>query len=115
MKSIPGYSNYKVASNGEIWVFINGKSLHTLTPQKNNWGYLRIRLSSDLGKWRFILVHRLVAEAYLPNIDMLPEVNHKDGDKLNNDVSNLEWCTSSQNRIHQHALKKKALDIGAMV
>jgi hypothetical protein len=46
-------------------------------------------------------LHRLVAEAFLPNPDGLPEVNHKDGDKSNNAVSNLEWMTSSQNRFHR--------------
>ena len=46
------------------------------------------------------LAHRVVAELFIPNPHNLPEVNHKDGNKLNNNVSNLEWCTTRQNQIH---------------
>ena len=52
------------------------------------------------GKTKLFRVHRLVAETFIPNPNNLPEVNHKDGDKLNNNVKNLEWCTNLENMRH---------------
>lgn len=57
---------------------------------------------------RGVRVHRLVAMAFLPNPDNLPEVNHKDGDKGNNDVSNLEWISRHGNMQHAATLREKA-------
>lgn len=59
-------------------------------------GYCRVALSKN-GKKKHILVHRLVAKAFIPNPDNLPEVNHKDENKENNYVDNLEWCTPKYN------------------
>lgn len=67
-----------------------------LKPYKNHDGYLMIDLRSP-GKRKSISVHRLVAQAFIPNPDNLPEVNHKDEDKTNNCVDNLEWCTTQYN------------------
>ena len=58
--------------------------------------YLRSNLWKD-GKYKTFSIHRLVAEAFLPNPNNFPVVNHKDGNKLNNRVDNLEWCTQSYN------------------
>ena len=62
-------------------------------------GYLYCSLSRE-GRDRRFAVHRLVAKAFLPNPDNKPEVNHKDGNKHNNHVWNLEWCTRSENQRH---------------
>lgn len=64
-------------------------------------GYKRIHVSHHGIQFKF-LVHRLVAETFIPNPDNLPCVNHKDGNKLNNSVDNLEWCTFSRNNKHAY-------------
>lgn len=61
-----------------------------------NSGYLKIQFSMN-GKRINKLVHRLVAQAFIPNPNDLPEVNHKDGDRMNNNVDNIEWCTHEEN------------------
>lgn len=72
-----------------------------LKPAKNNRGYLRVGLCYK-GKVRYDSVHRLVAETFIPNPKKLPEVNHIDGDKLNNKVENLEWVTKGENQSHAY-------------
>ena len=67
-----------------------------LNARDNGKGYLRVRLWKD-GKVEKCRINRLVAMAFIPNPDNLPEVNHKDEDKTNNCVENLEWCDSSYN------------------
>ena len=62
-------------------------------------GYCRVHISHKGVQYKF-LVHRLVAEAFILNPKRLPEINHIDGNKQNNSVDNLEWCTRSQNTSH---------------
>lgn len=71
-------------------------------------GYLGIKVgttqgSRNVAKFHHLRLHRLVAMAFIPNSDNLPEVNHKDGNKHNNCVTNLEWCTNLQNMRHAWA------------
>jgi hypothetical protein len=102
-KDIQGYEGiYQISNLGRI------KSLHRdytngriLNPAKNNRGYLRLGLSGN-GKVRYDSVHRLVAETFIPNPKNLPEVNHIDGNKLNNRVENLEWVTKGENQAHAY-------------
>ena len=62
-------------------------------------GYLAVSLTK-LGKQKVFYIHKLVAEAFIPNPDNLPQVNHIDGNKKNNKVSNLEWCDNAYNQKH---------------
>lgn len=72
-------------------------------------GYFRTSLAKD-GVNKTVKVHRLVAEAFIPNPSNLPEVNHIDGNKQNNCVENLEWCTRSENLKHAVKIGLKRLD-----
>ena len=98
---MPGieYLGYRIYPDGRIW----GKHRRLLKPALNGSGYPFVLLY-DKGKRKTWLVHRLVATLFLPNPDKLPEVNHVDGNKENNHVSNLCWCSSSEN--HKHAYRK---------
>lgn len=93
-KDIPGYEGlYRISNTGRVLVLASGEFL---TQRKNKDGYLRVKLWAN-GKRRFMYVQRLVAVAFVPNPDKLPEVNHKDERKNNNCAENLEWCTHHYN------------------
>lgn len=72
---------------------------------KNNSGYLMVRLCKD-GVYEAFLVHRLIAELFITNKDNLPEVNHKDENKWNNHVDNLEWCSRKYNCNYGTAIER---------
>ena len=69
---------------------------------KAKCGYLFVSLTNEKGESKIYRVHRLILEAFTPNHENKPFVNHIDGDKHNNELSNLEWCTSSENMIHAY-------------
>ena len=94
MKDIKGYEGlYAVTSCGKIWSYKNEKFLKPGVYKK---GYLYVNLWKD-GGFKTKQIHRLVAEAYIPNPDNLPQVNHKDENKANNCLQNLEWCDCKYN------------------
>lgn len=98
-KPVVGFEGlYEVSSLGRIRSKRGVKS-----PYENRWGYLQITLYKD-GKPYPKKLHRIVAEAFLDNPSNKREVNHIDGDKLNNTLDNLEWVTSSENKIHAQRL-----------
>ena len=88
---------YEVTEDG--LVYSNVGTRKALVGKTTREGYRMVVLTVD-NKKIYKNVHRLVAENFLPNPENKPEINHKDGDKLNNKVSNLEWCTSSENQEH---------------
>jgi hypothetical protein len=73
-------------------------------------GYLNVKLRKN-GKITTYRVHRLVARAFIPNSDNKPCVNHLDGNKLNNNIENLEWCTYSRNT--RHAIERLGAKMGS--
>lgn len=90
------YKNYIVTKEGSIISRKTGKQIYV---HVNKRGYHFVRLHED-GKGKTHLVHRVVAKLFVPNPDSLPEVNHRDGNKSNNNHWNLEWCTRQQNVDH---------------
>lgn len=94
MKDVKGYEGlYAVTSCGRVWSYRSNKFLKTFV---NNSGYVVVDLCKD-GKRKHLLVHRLLAEAYIPNPENLLFVNHKDEVKTHNWINNLEWCTREYN------------------
>lgn len=109
-KPIKGYEGlYEVSNLGRI------KSLnynHTgkekiLKPTKDRYGYLQVTLCKNNIKKQYT-VHRLVAEAFIDNPDNLPQVNHKDENKQNNNVDNLEWCDAKYNSNYGTGIERRA-------
>lgn len=106
IKEIKGYERYLVSDEGKIYN-LNG---YEIRQRKANNGYLRVNLRKgniEYEKPKTLSVHRLVAEHFLPRVEGKPHVNHKDGNKENNKLSNLEWCTPKENSQHAYKTNKK--------
>lgn len=94
---IHGFSDYLIDTNGNVYSTKSKRFLKCT----NRKGYVKVTLCTN-GVTKDFSLHRLVASTFIPNPNNLPQVNHIDGNKLNNNVSNLEWCTSSQNIKHAY-------------
>jgi len=111
-KDIQGFKGvYKISDSGEVWScdrmctdslgrkrYRKGQKLN---PDVAPNGYYRVTLANK-GKKKQKYLHRLLAEYFIPNPLNLPQVNHKDGNKLNCDLNNLEWVTAQENVIHAY-------------
>lgn len=91
-KNIENYPNYQISNYGNVKNIKNNKILSFEICK----GYKRCHLYSN-SKGKNLLIHCLVAQAFIPNPNNLPQINHKDENKLNNNVDNLEWCTAKYN------------------
>ena len=96
-REIDGYESYMVSNMGNVMNITTGKVLKS---HNNGRGYLHVMLYDKNHKGRTIMVHRLVAKAFIPNPENLPQINHIDECKTNNCVENLEWITSEDNINH---------------
>lgn len=113
------YNGYEVSNYGQIrstdrWlirsdtgklVFYRSRILKT---QIDNCGYERVRISIN-GHKTTLKIHRVVATTFIDNPNNLPQVNHKDGNKVNNHVNNLEWVSNSENQIHAISIGLKEI------
>jgi uncharacterized protein YerC len=106
MKEIEGYPNYRVDIDGKVYSNYIPKTSKTGDEFREikqvldkGVGYYIVTLCYN-GKRRNHFIHRLVATAFINNPENKPVVNHKDGDKTNNSISNLEWCTHQENAQH---------------
>lgn len=98
MKPIARYEQrYLIGSDGTVMNLANNTPL---TPIQHNNGYYVVGLADGKGSNKIISIHRLVALHYIPNPYEHPQVNHKDGNKANNHMDNLEWCDAKFNNNH---------------
>lgn len=102
-KPIDGFEGYKISNDGFVY---SEKTSRVLNKINNSSGYYHICLTSN-GKMQYQLLHRLIAQAFIPNPYNKPFINHIDGNKKNNKIGNLEWVTNKENIRH-------AFEIGLM-
>jgi hypothetical protein len=101
---VPGFETYFATQSGEIWRDNQQKGFIKLSPCVTRLGYLQLPLMLN-GNWKTqknMLVHRVIALAFMRKPHHGEEINHIDGDKSNNSVNNLQWVTRSQNIIHAY-------------
>ena len=101
MKTIPNFPNYSICKSGRVFSHKTNRYLKNMV---GHTGYLYVTLRNSEGIRRTASVHRLLAEAFIPNPENKVEVNHIDGNRQNCSLRNLEWVTPSENIRHAHKL-----------
>ena len=111
-KEIPGFPDYQVSNLGRVMSYRNqyGHGPRIIHGEKTKTGYIQV----SLNKRRF-KVHRLVALAFIPNPDELPQINHKNEIKTDNRAENLEWCTAKYNINYGVGIMRSAISRGKPV
>lgn len=123
-KDIEGYEGrYQVSNLGRVRSLSLGKIAkfrrehegRVLKPYLTRYGYYLVDLYYETKKKRHYLVHRLVAQAFIPNPDNLPQINHKNEQKTDNRVENLEWCSLVYNLTYNDRQKRVGVTQGKLV
>lgn len=108
IRKIKGHPDYLINSKGEVYSLKNNSKGKRLKSHYDKNEYERIGLCEN-GKQKQYFVHRLLAETFIPNPNNKPFINHKDENKQNNSIKNLEWCTSKENNSYGTRLKRIAI------
>ena len=106
-KDIEGCSNHQVSNMGRIYV----KSINTIVYGHLAHGYRHVSIQDDAGNKHQYTIHKLVAQAFVPNPDNKPQVDHIDSDPQNNKASNLRWVTQEEQLSNEESIKKKQLGV----
>lgn len=107
MKAIAGFNGYYVTKNGEVYRYKFGKiKLLKSYSKSKKYNYQKVSLYKDKQRYTFY-VHQLVAKTFLPYDANRTEVNHKNGNKLDNRLINLEFCNRKENMLHYFKIIKK--------
>ena len=96
-KIIPSFEKYEINVYGEVR---NRTTKHILKPQKHSQGYLILRLSDSHNYTETVYIHRLMGITFMDNPNNYSDINHIDGNKENNKLNNLEWCSRQENIKH---------------
>jgi len=122
-RDIPGFENrYQISTHGQVKSLSRfdrkGRivigCIRKLTPNNNQYLYVKLLRDGNGGHQRYekYFIHRLVAICFIPNPDRKPIVNHKDRNRTNNVLENLEWCTESENMVHWYEDERRRRDTG---
>ena len=108
IKEISEFPGYYISDNGEVYAqnYNHTGLFQKMTPYQTRYGYLVVTFHKNKQQF-YKKVHRLVAEAFIPNPTHKPQINHKNGIKTDNQVENLEWVTASENVQHRYVVLKQ--------